>query len=109
MLSTENIPTTREEVRRLLQSAGVKVAQTEVDGLRVLKCKLDEMNGELPLQTTLSATSLILLDPTGLLTVTKAVRFRVDFSRAPVGSGFLTTVTLVQEKGAMSSFKGESS
>lgn len=45
-MSTENIPATREEVKRLLISAGVKVAQTEVDGLRVLKCKLDEMHGE---------------------------------------------------------------
>lgn len=49
-------------------------------------------------------------DPSGSMAVTKAVRFRVELhqvgaSTAHAMAGYLTSMILVQEKGALSSFK----
>lgn len=48
------------------------------------------------------------LDPAGVMAVVKAVRFRVDFhhtNSSHAVSGYITSLTLIQEKGALSSFK----
>ncbi|WVQ80349.1 hypothetical protein IAT38_002454 [Cryptococcus sp. DSM 104549] len=89
LLSHDNLATTRERTRRVLMDLGVKTAVVDIDGHRAIKCRVEEartMTGEL---------------------ATKAVRFRVEFSRASHGSGqgYNTLVTLTQEKGAESSFR----
>ncbi|KAK4686868.1 serine/threonine-protein kinase HSL1, negative regulator of Swe1 kinase, partial [Tremellales sp. Uapishka_1] len=91
LLSHDNIGNTRDKAKRLLVDLGVRVAIVEVDGLRALKCRLDEVR-----------------DLQGVTTITKGVRFKVEFTRATQsgGGGYNTLVSLTQEKGAMSSFKG---
>lgn len=47
-------------------------------------------------------------DPAGVMAVVKAVRFRVEFHHTNTShavSGYITSLTLIQEKGALSSFK----
>lgn len=48
-------------------------------------------------------------DAQGTTTVTKGVRFRVEFSRSSANTtgGYNTLVSLTQEKGAQSSFKSK--
>ena len=91
LLSRDNVANTRDKTRRALLDLGVRVSIAEVDGLRALKCRLDEVR-----------------DPTGSNTVVKGVRFRVEFSRSNTTSSptYNTLVSLTQEKGAQSSFKG---
>ncbi|KAK8845465.1 hypothetical protein IAR55_006178 [Kwoniella newhampshirensis] len=91
LLSHDNISNTRDRVRRILLDVGVRVAIVEIDGMRGLKCRLDEVR-----------------DPNGgSVAVVKGVRFKVEFSRASPSSGQAsnTLVSLTQEKGAQSSFK----
>lgn len=48
------------------------------------------------------------LDPAGVMQGLKAVRFRVEFHSVVgthVVAGFTTSVSMIQEKGALSSFK----
>ena len=48
------------------------------------------------------------LDPSGVMAITKAVRFRVEIhgvGHAHTVAGFTTSVTMIQEKGALSTFK----
>lgn len=61
---------------------------TEIDGHKALKCRLDEVrdNGNV---------------------TTKGVRFRVEFTRASTSQAYSTLVTLTQEKGAESLFRGK--
>jgi hypothetical protein len=91
LLSRDNVANTRDRTRRALLDLGVRVSIAEVDGLRALKCRLDEVR-----------------DPTGNNTVVKGVRFRVEFARSNTTSSptYNTLVSLTQEKGAQSSFKG---
>jgi hypothetical protein len=47
-------------------------------------------------------------DPAGVMAIAKAVRFRVELHAVTYAhsvSGYVTSLTLVQEKGALSSFK----
>lgn len=92
LYSTEPRRTTRLTTRTLLESIGVHCTQDGPDHSGSLKCRLDEVR-----------------DPAGVLTVSKAVRFRVEFGpvteKVSGKSGFVTMVTMVQEKGALSSFK----
>ena len=37
---------TRERTKKLLETLNVRVALVEIDGLRALKCRLDEERGE---------------------------------------------------------------
>lgn len=81
---------TREECRRILSVMGVR-AVLHSQGLGVLKCKMDEF-----------------ADPGGVMSVMKAVRFRVEVQRADsaqAAAGIVTVLQLVQEKGALSTFK----
>lgn len=90
LLCRDNIGNTRERTRRALIDLGVQVTVAEIDGLRGLKCRLDEVRD------------------LGSATVVKGVRFKVEFARSHGGSGptYNTLVSLTQEKGAQSSFKG---
>lgn len=91
VLCHDNVANTRERTKRALHDLGVRVALVEIDGLRALKCRLEEVR-----------------DPHGNTTVVKGVRFKVEFSRSTTSSspGYNTLVSLTQEKGAQSSFKG---
>lgn len=91
VLCQDNVANARERTKRALHDLGVRVALVEIDGLRALKCRLDEVR-----------------DPQGNTTVVKGVRFKVEFSRSTVNTapGYNTLVSLTQEKGAQSSFKG---
>lgn len=93
LLSVYEPRITRDECRKLLRSFGVGVVLQNSEGPTggILKCKLDEVR-----------------DPAGVMAVVKAVRFRVEFhntSSSHAIAGYVTSLTLVQEKGALSSFK----
>lgn len=93
LLSVYDPRITRDECRKLLRSFGVGVVLQNSEGPTggILKCKLDEVR-----------------DPAGVMAVVKAVRFRVEFSHTSSShaiAGYITSLTLVQEKGALSSFK----
>ncbi|KAG9041278.1 hypothetical protein FS837_012477 [Tulasnella sp. UAMH 9824] len=93
LLSIYDPRITRDECRKLLKSFGVGVVLQNSEGPTggILKCKLDEVR-----------------DPAGVMAVVKAVRFRVEFhhtSSSHAIAGYITSFTLVQEKGALSSFK----
>ncbi|KAG8884936.1 clathrin associated protein complex large subunit [Tulasnella sp. 331] len=93
LLSVYDSRITRDECKSLLRTIGVAVVvqNSESAGGGVLKCKLDEVR-----------------DPAGVMAVVKAVRFRVEFhqtSSSHMAAGYITSLTLVQEKGALSSFK----
>ena len=90
VLSHDNVANTRERTRMALHDMGVRVALVDIDGVRGLKCRLDEVR-----------------DPQGNTTVVKGVRFKVEFTRSTVSSapGSNTLVSLTLEKGAQSAFK----
>ncbi|KAI0051029.1 Pkinase-domain-containing protein [Auriscalpium vulgare] len=91
LLSVHDAHASREECRRILSSIGVRVILTQAEETGILKCKVDEM-----------------VDPVGVMGVAKAVRFRVEVHRPTPPqtlAGYSTTLQLVQEKGALSSFK----
>ncbi|KAG8991026.1 hypothetical protein FRB90_001491, partial [Tulasnella sp. 427] len=93
LLSAYDPRITRDECRKLLRSFGVSVVLQNSEGPTggILKCKLDEVR-----------------DPAGVMAVVKAVRFRVEFNHTSSSHaivGYITSLTLMQEKGALSSFK----
>ncbi|TFK51778.1 Pkinase-domain-containing protein [Heliocybe sulcata] len=92
LLSMADVYNTREECRRLLMGMGVQVTHCRsTDGLDVLKCRLEEVR-----------------DPAGVMDTTKAVQFRVEVQRpthAQTIAGFTILLNLIQEKGALSSFR----
>jgi len=114
LLAHDNIGNTRERTKRLLTDFGVKVAVVEMDGVRALKCRLDEIKGEGPLSPAFWSILMSRADPQGTMTVVKGVRFKVEFSRSTPsggppsnGAGYNTLVSMTQEKGAQSAFKSE--
>ena len=46
LLSIDNISNTRDRSKKILTELGVRVAVAEIDGIRALKCRLDEIRGE---------------------------------------------------------------
>ena len=94
----------------MLVSIGVSVTEGR-NG--ILMCRMDEIRGEYtsnwmhePPPNHLPSVT----DPTGLLVVAKAVRFRVEphvvgSHTAHALAGYVINMTMVQEKGALSSFK----
>ncbi|KZP01684.1 Pkinase-domain-containing protein [Calocera viscosa TUFC12733] len=91
LLSRYNMAVSRDECRKMLQNLGVTVLLQNADGPGVLKCRLDEIR-----------------DPAGVMAVTKAVRFRVEFhltTSVQNAAGYTTVMTLIQEKGALSTLK----
>ncbi|KAI0058992.1 hypothetical protein BV25DRAFT_1901867 [Artomyces pyxidatus] len=91
LLSVHDAHASREECRRLLTNIGVHVVLTQAEGMGTLKCRVDD-----------------LVDSAGVMGVAKAVRFRVEVHSATATqavAGYATVLHLVQEKGALSSFK----
>ncbi|KAJ7733238.1 kinase-like domain-containing protein [Mycena maculata] len=87
--SAREVHITRNECRRLLMGMDVRVVLEDSEGLGVLKCRLDEAR-----------------DPTGLMNVVKAVKFRVEVQRLfEDGDGEVVSLLLVHEKGSVDSFK----
>ncbi|KAJ4473871.1 kinase-like domain-containing protein [Lentinula aciculospora] len=82
--STHSVHTTRNECRRLLMAMEVRVILEDAEGLGVLKCKLDEVR-----------------DPSGIMPVLKAVKFKVDVRQ----TGEKLSLILVHEKGSTDSFR----
>ncbi|KAA1468869.1 Pkinase-domain-containing protein [Dentipellis sp. KUC8613] len=91
LLSVHDAQASRDECNRLLNSIGVRVVLTHAESHGILKCKVDEHADP--------------ASPTGLM---KAVRFRVEVQRATqlqADSGYQSSLQMIQEKGALSSFK----
>lgn len=102
--SVHDVPETREACKLLLMSYGVTIVSSQADASKaggggvgpntpsVLNCHLEEVR-----------------DLAGVMAVTKAVKFRVEVrsldQRQAAEAGYTTAVQLVQEKGALSSFK----
>ncbi|KAJ7155501.1 kinase-like domain-containing protein [Mycena crocata] len=87
--SMRDVYTTRNECRRLLMGMEVRVVLEDSEGLGVLKCRLDEVR-----------------DPSGLMTVLKAAKFRVEVQRfLNDANSQSVSVLLVHEKGSVDSFK----
>jgi serine/threonine-protein kinase HSL1 (negative regulator of Swe1 kinase) len=47
VLCHDSIANTREKTKRILDGQGVRVAVVEIDGVRGLKCRLDDVKGRL--------------------------------------------------------------
>jgi len=105
LMSSDNIGNTRERAKKLLSGMGVRVEIVEVDGLRALKCRYDDVKGESLLCLAENMTDVV--DFNSGTTLTKGVRFRIEFTRStPMSSGgYNTLVSLTQEKGAQSTFR----
>jgi hypothetical protein len=113
LCSTDNIFTTRNEAIRLLEHFGVVVALEDADGWGQLRCRVDD----------------VLDAPTGTI-IQKQTRFRVELYSAPSSSyysqqnplsphinparysmnkymmsGSQCAIVLIQEKGAVSTFR----
>jgi serine/threonine-protein kinase HSL1, negative regulator of Swe1 kinase len=74
-----------------LHGLGVRAVLIHADRLGILKCRLDKIT-----------------DPAGVMSVTKTVRFRVEVHAASdeqEAAWYQTALQLVQEKGAVSSFR----
>lgn len=107
-MSSDNIGNTREHAKKLLSGMGVRTEIVEVDGLRALKCRYEDVKGESLLLTLKhDGTQADEIDFNSGTTLTKGVRFRIEFSRSsPMSSGgYNTLVSLTQEKGAQSTFR----
>lgn len=120
LMSVENFSATHAETKRLLLSCGARVFVEDSENAGVLKCSLAEVRGagvEVSAPTSGSAN--------------KPLRFRVEFQILPMsssvaspalgtprsigspalssnggaGATYATSVTLVQEKGSLSTFK----
>jgi serine/threonine-protein kinase HSL1 (negative regulator of Swe1 kinase) len=106
LLSVYDFTTSRDECRRLLMGLGVRVT---VENTGYLRCRLDEFRGMYQRRSTVGFTDRAsLLDPSGVMAVTNAVRFRVEMhavGHAHTVAGFTTSVIMIQEKGALSTFK----
>ena len=91
LLSTHDIKTTRNECRRLLMGMNVRVILEGLEGLSVLRCRLEEVR-----------------DPSGVMSVLKAVKFRVELQEL-FGHGDdnapMVSLTLIHEKGSIETFK----
>ena len=76
---------------RLLRGFGVQTVLVDAEGPGLLKCTLDEVR-----------------DPAGAMAVVKAVAFRVEMrppQEVQQGAGYQVEVAMIQERGALSSFK----
>lgn len=122
LMSVENFSTTHAEAKRLLQSCGARVFVEDSENTGTLKCSLAEVRtgGAQSVHSTESHHSA------------KPLRFRVEFQILPMSSSaspalgsstprsigsaaspnlsangvaYATSVTLVQEKGSLSTFK----
>lgn len=81
-----DISEARDKTRRALIAQNARVSVVDINGVRGFKVKIDDSRGLYG-------------------EIVKAIRFRVEFTRAAVGSKVYTSVSLSLEKGAQSSFK----
>ncbi|KAL1407107.1 serine/threonine-protein kinase gin4 [Vanrija albida] len=81
-----DISEARDKTRRALTAQNARVTVVDINGVRGFKVKMDDSRGLYG-------------------EVVKAIRFRVEFTRAAAGSKVYTSVSLTLEKGAQSSFK----
>ena len=91
LLSTHDVHTTRSECRRLLMGMDVRVILEDLEGLGVLRCRLDEAK-----------------DPIGVMSLVKAVKFRVEFQhlfRNRDDGLPMVSLALIHEKGSIETFK----
>ncbi|KAF5383570.1 hypothetical protein D9615_003518 [Tricholomella constricta] len=93
LLSAGDVQTTRNECRRLLMAMNIRVVLEDPEGLGVLKCRLEEVK-----------------EPTGVLNVLKAVKFKVDFQEPQIcGQGgdevLMMSLTVIHEKGSAETFR----
>ena len=91
LLSTHDIKTTRNECRRLLMGMNVRVILEGLEGLSVLRCRLEEVK-----------------DPSEVMGVLKAVKFRVELHQL-LGHRdddiSMVSLTLIHEKGSIETFQ----
>lgn len=84
----------RSACRRLLSNAGINVTTMHADDSRAtfLQCKLEEVR-----------------DPAGVMSVAKAVKFRIEFhplnTREAAEPHYQVMIEMILEKGALSSFR----
>ena len=88
LLSARDIQTTRNECRRLLMNMNVRVMLDEPEKLGILRCRLEEVK-----------------DPSGLLSMLKAVKFRVEFQQLRDDSMPMVSLAVIHEKGSIETFK----
>ncbi|KAJ7066713.1 kinase-like domain-containing protein [Mycena amicta] len=89
LTSLYDVYTTRNECRRVLMGMDVRVVLDDVDGLGVLKCRLEETR-----------------DVSGLMGVMKAARFRVEVQKLVEDGGReVVSLRLIHEKGSVETFK----
>jgi serine/threonine-protein kinase HSL1, negative regulator of Swe1 kinase len=105
LLSVHDTYTTKEECARVLRGFGVTV-MPDADGHDVLRCKL--IRGASCATADILNASDDQADPASVMAVAKAVHFRVELhhvTHAHSVSGYVTSLTMIQEEGAWSSFK----
>ncbi|KAG6857459.1 hypothetical protein H0H87_003526 [Tephrocybe sp. NHM501043] len=93
LLSSADRYTTRNECRRLLMAMNIRVVLEDPQGPGILKCRLDEVK-----------------EPSGVMNVFKAVKFKVDFHEPQLyceGDEEVLKMSLVvgYEKGSIETFK----
>ncbi|KAF7294399.1 CAMK/CAMKL/GIN4 protein kinase [Mycena kentingensis (nom. inval.)] len=90
LTSLYDVYTSRNECRRLLMGLDVRVVLDDVDGLGVLKCRLEQGR-----------------DMSGLVSVMKGAKFRVEMQRVGFedGSGEIVRLRFVHEKGSVDTFR----
>jgi serine/threonine protein kinase len=90
LLSTHDIKTTRNECRRLLMGMNVRVMLEDSEALGILRCRLEEVK-----------------EPSGVMSVLKAVKFRVELQQFFGHRDDIPTVllALIHEKGSIETFK----
>ncbi|KAG6886217.1 hypothetical protein C0993_010779 [Termitomyces sp. T159_Od127] len=93
LLSVADGETTRNECRRLLMAMNIRVVLEDPEGSGFLKCRLEEVK-----------------EPSGVMNVLKAVRFRVDFHgpQVRIENGeevLVVSLTVAHEKGSAETFK----
>ncbi|KAG5353804.1 hypothetical protein C0989_001921 [Termitomyces sp. Mn162] len=93
LFSVAERETTRNECRRLLMAMNIRVVLEDPEGSGVLKCRLEEVK-----------------EPSGVMNVLKAVKFRVDFYRPQVRiesdeEVLVMSLTVAHEKGSAETFK----
>jgi len=93
LISAHDVQTTRSECRRLLVLMKVRIVSEDPHGLGVFRCKVDEVK-----------------EPSGVMNMSKAVKFRVVFQQPQIcGEGdeevLLMSLTLIHEKGSVETFR----
>ncbi|KAG6866562.1 hypothetical protein C0991_002047 [Blastosporella zonata] len=93
LLSAADCQTTRNECRRRLMAMNIRVVLEDPEGPGVLRCRLEEVK-----------------EPSGVMNIFKAVKFKVDFHGPQVYSDgsegvIMMSLTVAHEKGSAETFK----